>query len=56
MKSKLTYPFRVGRKQGRAVLSSCGNLVVLFPIGMEEWAKEYCQMLNKKKLTDLGLF
>jgi len=42
-------PFRVGKKQKRAVLDSRGYEVVVFPIGMEEWAIEYCEFLNIKR-------
>jgi hypothetical protein len=45
---KLIPPFRVGRKQGRAVLDANGILVVMFEDGMEDYASEYCDMLNAK--------
>lgn len=41
--------FRVGRRQGRAVLNADGREVVLFPIGMEKGAQEYCDFLNRKE-------
>lgn len=41
-------PYRVGKKQKRAVLDSKGILVVLFEKGKEDMAKEYCEFLNKK--------
>lgn len=44
-----TPPFRVGRKQKRAVLDAQGREVVIFPFGLEEYAKEYAEFLNTKK-------
>lgn len=41
-------PFRVGKKQGRAVLDSNGHEVVVFPNGLEDMAQEYCEFLNCK--------
>jgi hypothetical protein len=43
-----TPPFRVGRKQKRAVLDATGKLVVLFPYGAEDYAQDYAEYLNKK--------
>ena len=40
-----TPPFRVGRKQGKAVLDSKGLEVVFF-MHSEEQAKMYCDYLN----------
>src|SRR5947209_3752484 len=40
--------FRLGKKQGRAVLDAGGKEVVLFPVGMEGEAQEYCDFLNSK--------
>lgn len=40
-------PYRVGRKQKRAVLDVDGHEVCLFPIGLEQMAELYCLMLNK---------
>jgi hypothetical protein len=45
-------PFRVGRKQKRAVLDSQGREVVIFPVGMEDYANEYVDFLNKKHKTN----
>lgn len=42
-------PFRVGKKQGRAVLDGRGHEVVVFPTGLENMAQEYCDFLNSKK-------
>jgi hypothetical protein len=39
-------PFRVGRKQLRAVLDGEGREVVVFPKGLEDYAKEYAEFLN----------
>lgn len=39
-------PFRVGRKQMRAVLDAKGIEVVIFPRGLESYAKEYADFLN----------
>jgi len=41
-------PFRVGKKQSRAVLDSNGLEVVVFPKGLESWAIDYCRYLNDK--------
>lgn len=40
-------PFRVGRKQRRAVLDSKGLEVVIFPTGLECMAELYCLALNR---------
>lgn len=42
-------PFRVGKKQLRAVLDAKGKEVVIFPIGLESYAKEYADFLNKTR-------
>lgn len=47
-----TLPFRVGRKQMRAVLDAKGMEVVLFPRGLESYAKEYVEYVNSLKLGD----
>jgi hypothetical protein len=39
-----THPFRVGRKQGRAVLDAKGNAVVF--LATEKQAELYCTYLN----------
>lgn len=44
--SKSDYPYRVGRKQGGAILNAEGLEVVLFPVGKEQDAQEYCDFLN----------
>ena len=43
--NKYTPPFRVGKKQGKAVLDSKGIEVVFF-MDSEEQAKMYCDYLN----------
>lgn len=43
--NKYTPPFRVGRKQGKAVLDGKGLEVVFF-IHSEEQARLYCDYLN----------
>ena len=43
--NKYTPPFRVGRKQSKAVLDNKGLEVVFF-IHSEEQAKMYCDYLN----------
>jgi hypothetical protein len=40
-------PYRVGKKQMRAVLDSKGKEIVIFPIGLEHMALEYSQHLNR---------
>jgi hypothetical protein len=42
------YPFRVGRKQLRAILDAEGRQVVLFDKGLEQLAVEYCELVNEK--------
>lgn len=41
-------PFRIGKKQLRAVLDADGHEVVVFPKGLENMAKEYVEFLNNK--------
>ena len=43
--NKYKSPFRVGRKQGRAVLDSMGLLLVFFE--EEKQAELYCKYLNE---------
>ena len=43
--SKYTPPFRVGRKQSKAVLDATGREVIFFS-DSEEQAKKYCDYLN----------
>ena len=39
-------PFRIGKKQMRAVLDAKGVEVVIFSKGLESYAKEYADFLN----------
>ena len=53
-------PFRVGRKQSRAILDSNGIELVIFPEGAELYAKRFCEVLNddfrKSKIHPLQTF
>lgn len=40
-------PYRVGKKQKRAVLDANGKEIVVFPKGLEDFALEYSQHLNR---------
>lgn len=44
---KFSPEFRVGKKQGRAVLDGNGYEVVVFPKGQESMAEHFCDFLNK---------
>ena len=46
MENKFIPPFRVGKKQQRAVLDSQGKELVVFPKGRESYALEYVDFLN----------
>jgi len=50
--SKFKAPFRVGRKQKRAIINSQGVEVVIFPAGSEDLAELTCKLLNRN-LKDL---
>jgi len=41
-------PFRVGKKQERAVLDADGREVVVFPRGREFFAKQFVELMNDK--------
>lgn len=41
-------PFRVGKKQLRAILDSKGRTVYVFPRGQEKEALNFCHFLNSK--------
>jgi len=41
-------PFRLGKKQERAILDADGKEVVVFPRGRELMALEYVEFLNSK--------
>ena len=43
---KFTPPFRIGRKQKRAILDSKGLLVILMPHNSELQSQLYCEYLN----------
>jgi uncharacterized protein YrzB (UPF0473 family) len=44
--------YRVGRKQGRAILfTETGEEYLVFPIGSEEACKQYCDYLNNKSYS-----
>lgn len=45
-KHLISYPLRVGRKQGRAILDANGIEVVVVPRGKELLAKKICILLN----------
>lgn len=45
---KFTPPFRIGKKQNRAVLDSKGHEVVIFNEGQEKMALDYCIILNQR--------
>lgn len=45
---KISYPYRVGRKQKRAILDAQGLEVIVFAVGRENEAQEYCDFLNQK--------
>ena len=47
--SKHTKPYRVGKKQHRAILDANGIEVLVFPQGKEADAIEYCNYLNRKE-------
>lgn len=44
-----TPPFRLGRKQKRAILDSKGREVIIMPHNSEKQAKLYCDYLNGNK-------
>ena len=46
MNKEFILPFRLGKKQNRAVLDSNGQEVVVFPKGCEYLASEYVQLIN----------
>ena len=45
---KFERPFRVGRKQQRAVVDKNGHEVVIFAKGLESMAGDYVKFLNSK--------
>lgn len=49
IKKEFKPPFRVGKKRNRAILDNEDKQYLLFPIGFENEAIEYCEFLNFKK-------
>ena len=55
MEKEFTNPFRLGKKQQRAILYSNGKELIVFPKGKELYALEYLNFLNsdiKKEYED----
>lgn len=50
-----TPPFRVGRKQKRAILDSLGHEVGVFVTGQEAMAKTFCEFLNQQSAGSAAL-
>ena len=46
MEKEFTKPFRLGKKQQRAILYSNGKELIVFPKGKELYALEYLNFLN----------
>lgn len=46
MNKQFILPFRLGKKQNRAVLDANGREVVVFNKGLEHLASEYVEMMN----------
>lgn len=47
--------YRVGRKEGRAILEiETGKEHLIFPVGSDEAAKEYCDFLNNKSFAPVN--
>jgi len=40
-------PYRIGKKQKRAILDANGKEIVMFPVGLEHMAIEYSEHLNR---------
>lgn len=45
---ELSLPYRVGKKQARAVLDAKGLTVVVFEKGFERVAEAFCQYINQR--------
>ena len=45
---RFTPPYRLGRKQKRAVLDANGLEVVIFPLGGEDEAQKFTDYLNRE--------
>lgn len=52
--SKYNKPFRVGKKQKRAVLDANGLEVVIFPKGNEFYAEYFCECLNDAEFITIS--
>lgn len=52
MEDKFKVPFRIGKKQSRAVLDDYGKEVVIFRKGLEFMALEYINFINDKYMKD----
>jgi hypothetical protein len=50
MEKEFVKPFRLGKKQQRAVLDTNGRELIVFPKGREQYALEYVEFLNKIEL------
>lgn len=50
MDKQFILPFRLGKKQNRAVLDSNGREIVVFPKGCEYLAAEYVEIMNNIKI------
>lgn len=48
MEKQFILPFRLGKKQLRAVLDANGKEVVVFPKGCEYMANDYVRLINEK--------
>ena len=46
--NKFKTPFRLGKKQNRAVLDADGHQVMVFNKGLEYLAEEYVNLINNK--------
>ena len=54
--NKFKLPFRLGKKQNRAVLDADGHQVVVFNKGHEYLAEEYVNLINNKYETTENKF
>jgi hypothetical protein len=54
--NKFNLPYRVGKKQKRAVLDCEGKEVVVFSGGREKEAQEYCDFLNSKEQSNKDIW
>jgi hypothetical protein len=49
MKTEFKPPFRVGKRQGGAVLDANGHTIAIFKKGCEDLAQEYCDIINARE-------